>query len=93
MRRFRKGGNFWLCFLLNLLMNLELTVPAWILLGLHYWLAVSIWWFWGALALWPLVILIRMDLVSRLIRWGNQPETPKENKNPYSVKGGGEKRT
>jgi Na+-driven multidrug efflux pump len=87
MKRFRKDGNFWLCFILNLLMNLELTIPALILLGLHFWQNWHIRWFWIALALWPVVVLLRMEIIGLLIRWGNHSDPPKENKNPYSVKG------
>lgn len=87
MKRIRKSGNFWLCFLINLLLNFELTIPAWFLLGMHFLLGWSIWWFWLALVLWPAVILIRMELFSWLVALGNQPDPPKENKNPYSVKG------
>ena len=87
MKRFRKDGNFWLCFILNLLMNLELTIPALILLGLHFWQNIHIKWFWIALAFWPLVVLLRMIILRLLISGGNCSEPPKENKNPYSVKG------
>ena len=83
MKRLRKSGNFCLSLLINLLLNLELTIPAWILLALHFWLDWPIRWFWIALALWPLVILIRMEILGRLIYLGNQPDPPKKNKNPY----------
>lgn len=86
MKKIRTDGSFWLCFLLNLLLNLEWTIPAWILLAMHYWLDWPIRWFWIALALWPVVILIRMTVMGWLVHLGNQPDPPKENKNPYSVK-------
>lgn len=88
MRWLRGCGTFFLCLLLNLLMSLELTIPAWILLGLHFWLDWPIWYFWVALALWPVVVLIQMDLIGLLTRLGNHSDPPKENKNPYSVKKG-----
>lgn len=85
MHPFRKGGNFFVSLFFNMLFHLEGTVPAWILLGMHYWLDWPIWLFWAALALWLVLILLRMDLLGLAIRWGNQPDPPKANKNPYSV--------
>ena len=43
MRRHSGGGGFWLCLLLNLLLNLEWSIPAWICLALHFWLGLSLW--------------------------------------------------
>ena len=86
MRRFRKSGNFWLCLLVNLLLNLEGTIPAWILLGLHFWLDWPMWPFWLALGLWVLGILLWMRIVGWAADCSNIPDKPKENKNPYSVK-------
>ena len=57
MRRSRGHGGFFLTLLLNFLLNLDRTVPAWILLGLHFWRGWSIGWFWLALGIWALVIL------------------------------------
>ena len=85
MKRLRKSGNFFLALLFNMILNLEWTIPAWILLGCHFWFDWSIRWFWIALALWPVVILIRMMVMGWLVHLGNQPDPPKENKNPYSV--------
>lgn len=88
MRRTRRNGSFWLCLLLNMLLNLEWTVPAWILLALHFWLGWSVWWFWLALGLWFLGLL----LVTKLLGWAHRcaaiPDPPKENKNPYSAGNG-----
>lgn len=84
MRKPRKQNGFLLCFLMNLVLNLEWSIPAWILLALHFWLEISIWWFAGALALW-LGLMLGQTLV---IKWANnssEPPKPQENKNPYSV--------
>ena len=86
MRRARKRGNFFLTLLFNLLLNLEWTIPAWILLACHYLFDWSIKWFWLALALWVVYILLCMKFMGLATRWGNIPDRPKENKNPYSVK-------
>ena len=38
MKRVEHTGGFWLCLLLNLLLNWQWSIPGWILLGLHLWL-------------------------------------------------------
>ena len=88
IRRFNKGG-FFLCMLINLLLNLEWSVPAWILLVLHFWLGISIWWFIGGLFFWFLAIMVKMWIVGWAVRCGSEKDPPKENKNPYSIKGEG----
>ena len=86
IRRTRRSGGFGLCLLLNMLLNLEWTIPAWILLVLHFWLNWSIWWFVLALGLWILNILFWMKLMGWAGDCASQKDPPKENKNPYSVK-------
>ena len=86
MRRTKRGGSFWLCLLVNMVLNLEWTIPAWILLVLHFWLGWSIWWFVLALVLWIGDILFWMKVMGWAADCSNTPDPPKENKNPYSVK-------
>lgn len=86
MRRTKISGSFLVCLLVNLLLNLRWSIPAWILLALHIWLDISIWWFVGALGFWILRILVDMWLIGWAARCGNQKDPPKENKNPYSKK-------
>ena len=86
MRRTKSGGGFWLCLLINLLLNLEWSIPAWILLGLHAWLGIRIRWFAAAMILWILRVLAGMWLMGWASDCGSQKDPPKENKNPYSVK-------
>lgn len=86
MRRTQRGGSFWLCLLVNMALNLEWTIPAWILLALHFWLGWSIWWFVLALVLWIVDILFWMKVMGWAADCSNTPDPPKENKNPYSVK-------
>ena len=84
MRRTKRTGNFFLCLLFNMMLNLEGTIPAWILLILHFCIGISIFWFWLALALWIIYLLVWM----KIIGWAGRcstPDSPKENKNPYSV--------
>ncbi len=54
LRRTRKTGGFFLCLLLNMLLNLEGLIPAGLLLAAHYILGLSLWWPVGAAALWVL---------------------------------------
>jgi len=86
MKPFRRSGNFLLCLLFNMLLSLEWTVPAWILLALHYIIGLHILWFWLALGLWLLSIIIWMGIIGWASRCGSVPDKPKENKNPYSAK-------
>ena len=86
MRRFRRTGNFLAALLINLLLNLEWSIPAWVLLGLHFWLGISIWWFAAGLGLWLLRILAGMLIIGWANRCGSEKDPPKENRNPYSVK-------
>ena len=85
MRRTKRGGNFWLCFLINLLLNLEGTIPAVLLLIAHFLFDISLWWSVGALALWILGMLLWMKFMGWAARCSNE-RTERENKNPYSVK-------
>ena len=86
MRKIKRHGNFLLCWTLNLLLNFEWSIPAWILLALHFWLGISLWWFVGGLALWILPIWLNMRIVGWAATCGSEKDPPKENKNPYSVK-------
>ena len=92
MRRTKRSGGFIICLLFNMLINLEWSIPAWILLALHFWLDISIWWFVGAFAFWILSIISWMSIMGWVSDCSNTPDPPKENKNPYSVKkSGGDK--
>ena len=58
--------------LINMLLNLEWSIPAWILLGLHAWLGISLRWFAGALLLWILRALAGMWIVGWAAECGSQ---------------------
>ena len=90
MRRTKRRGGFLLCFLINLLLNLEWSIPMWVLLFLHLHLDLSLWWVIGALAFWFLRILLGMWFFGWARACGNEKDPPKENKNPYSVQRGGD---
>ena len=84
MRKCRISGSFWLCLLINLILNFEWSLPAWALLALHFWLDISIWWFVGGLVFWILSILVGMWFMGWAARCGSVKDPPKANKNPYS---------
>ena len=86
MRKTKRSGNFFLCLLINMLLNLEGLIPAVILLVLHFLLGWSIWWAFIAAAVWFLWLVIWMKLIGWAGDCGSTPDPPKENKNPYSVK-------
>lgn len=85
MRRAKRSGSFILCLLFNMLMNLEGLIPAAVLLILHFLFYWSIWWSVLAAALWIVLIILWMLFIGWSGRCGSTPDTPKENKNPYSV--------
>jgi len=84
MRRSKRVGNFFLVLLFNMVLNIEWSIPAWILLALHYFLGWRILWFWIALGLWILSIVLWMEFLGFASKCG--AEKPyRENKNPYSA--------
>lgn len=86
MRKISQIGRFILRLLINMLLNLEWTIPAWVLLALHFWLGISIKWFIGALAFWIISRIVDMWFIDWAVFCGNHKDPPKENKNPYSKK-------
>ena len=83
MKRKRDNG-FLLCFLMNLLFDLEWSIPAWLLLILHFVLDWSIWFFVAALAAFVCGVLLKTAFISWAASVGNTPDKPKKNLNPYS---------
>ena len=63
MRRTRRSGGFFLCLLLNLLLNWEGVIPAALLFALHRWRGWPLWWAGLALALWIGGILLWMLVI------------------------------
>lgn len=63
------------------------SLPMWITLILHFTIGLPIIWFWLTLIVWILVGVVRF-LILLFARWGkNSPQTERENKNPYSIRG------
>ncbi len=86
MRKTKCTGGFILCLLINLLFNLEWAIPGIVLLGLHFWLGISVWFSIIAFGFWIVVMIVWMLIMGLTSKCGNTPDPPKENKNPYSVK-------
>ena len=86
MRRTKRSGSWFLCLLINLVLNLEWSIPAWIMLLLHRYIGLSIRWFIGGVLLWILSILVGMWIMGWAAESGSVKDPPKENKNPYSAK-------
>lgn len=86
MRRTKYNGRFFIVLLLNLFFNIEWSIPAWILLVLHYVFGMPIYWFFIALVLWIIAVIAYTKLISAGISAGNQKDPYRENKNPYSNK-------
>ncbi len=79
-------GHFLFNLFINLILSARHSIPAWILLALHLWCGISVWWFIGGLIYWILRVLIAMWLVDWAADCSAEKDPPKENKNPYSVK-------
>ena len=84
MKCIKKDNGFVLSFFINLLFNLEWAIPAVICLILYFIFGISLWWTFGAVFVWIIIVLTRTSLLFALNKAGNQPEKQRENKNPYS---------
>ena len=85
MCRTKRSGGFFPYLFINMLMNIEGLLPAVILLVLHFWLKISVWWSVGAFIAWILYLIISMAFIGWAGKCGSVRDLPKENKNPYSV--------
>ena len=66
-------------------LNAEWLIPVAILIGLHFWFKISIWWDIGLLILWVLYLVFWMKVIGWADKSSCTPDKPKENKNPYSA--------
>ena len=85
MRTPRRSGNFFLCLIISMLMNIEGLIPGAVLLILHFWLNISVWWAVGAFIAWILYLILWMVFIGWAGKCGSSKDLPKENKNPYSA--------
>ncbi len=83
---FRRIGKFILCLLLNMIMTLEWSIPAWVFLVLHFVIGLPLWVFFVSLGLWIFGIILWMKFIGFATKSSNTPDPVKENKNPYSSK-------
>ena len=86
MKWIKLHGGLLVGLLVNMLLNLEWSILAWIMLGLHSLVGLPIGWFLGGLGLWILRCLAGMWLIGWTAKCGSVKDPPKENKNPYSAK-------
>ena len=91
MRHTTRGSGFFICYLINIFLNIHLAIPAVILLLFHIFFKWSLAWFWLAVIGWIAVVGVQM----MILRWLSSAastavsKTPleridKKNKNPYS---------
>lgn len=78
-------GGFFIALFWNILMNLGWTIPAWLLLAAHWFLNVPLWFFWLALGVWLVAVIVLTLIVSLANHFSNELDDSKSNKNPYSV--------
>ena len=86
---FFRGLAFYLFFRLS---SLLLSLPAWVLLILHFTVDISIWWFIGYIILWFAVGILRYLLIIFARRSAQNEKEEMDaipNKNPYSRGNGG----
>ena len=79
-------SGFIFSFLLNSFWHLRWTVPAWVLLALHFWLKISVWWSLSCFGLFLAAMLIYCLLLNSMISAGSYTDKEKPNLNPYSAK-------
>lgn len=79
-------GGFLTSLLFNMGLNIVYSIPAWIMLAMHFWLGWPIWLFWLALGIWIGGIMLWMLIIRWAVRCGDEPPPYQENKNPYSSK-------
>lgn len=82
----RCNGDFGLCYFMNLVFDLEWSIPAWLLLIMHFVLNWSIWFFVVAMGLFVIGVLVKTIFIGWAASVGKISDKPKQNLNPYSVK-------
>ena len=86
MRKANASRGIFLCFIMNLFLNLEWAAAAAIFFALHLWLSIP--WLFAAIvgAFW----IIQAIVLALLVQWGSRSSSVSDavrpNKNPYSSK-------
>ncbi len=78
-----RAGRFLLSYLLALVFHWEGLIPAVLLLVLHFWPGIPLYWFFISLGLWMLFVLIRVLFFRFAVR-SSVPTPFQPNRNPYS---------
>lgn len=86
MRKTTYDGGFFLCFLINLILNFEGILPALLLFIAHVVFGWPLIFAGLALCIWFLGILLWMHFIGWASRCGARRDAPLPNKNPYSAK-------
>ena len=63
MRNSKQCGSFFPCLFINVLMNIGGLLPAAVLLVLHFWLKISVWWPVGAFIAWVLYLIMWVSFI------------------------------
>ncbi len=86
MKKTDKDLGIILAIIINLVLNLEWSIPAWIALILYFTIHIPIYIFWALLLIWILWIVLTTIFLGYITKLGNERDMEKENKNPYSNK-------
>ncbi len=88
MRRTSRKGGFFLCLLLNILLNLDGAIPAILLLICHFAFGFPLWLTFVALGIWLGWMIIYMLVMGWFYSQDSDlPEKSKNVNNPYAKKG------
>ena len=87
MRRANRNNGFILCFILNLLLNFEWSIPAWFFLIMHFCVKWPLWLFLVTFIGWLLFYLIVTIILCWVSSCSNDETQKKVNRNPYSTHG------
>lgn len=92
MRRTSRGSGFFLCLIINMILNFHLAIPAVILLLCHIFFKWSLGWFVLGIVGWILAVLVNMLIfgflsgaASKAVSRTPAERVDKKNKNPYSA--------
>lgn len=85
MNRLKRSGGLLLCLFFSLLMNMKGLIPAAVLLLLHFWSSLSVWWAVGCGCRRLLYLIFWTAFIGWAGRGGSEKGRPNQNKNLYSV--------
>lgn len=87
MKNFASRGDMLGALLVNVLYLIPWTLPAWILLVVHFVVeGFPIWPFWVALLAWVVLVIFSTFFMSWAVKNGSDPTPQRENIDPYGSK-------